>query len=222
MNASDLKELEQLALLAELARPIAHETNNFLNNLLLQLAISEKSFPEPIRADWHSIRREGRKLADLLQQWQRQRKPGAEEPGPIDLNKVMHEMVHALRPEAGAIVVVFKPAAEAVRVAGFAGDVQRLFLLLLRFALAGSTGPAIEVRLEKCHARVILRILDAHSSDANIRWSDFEDIAPTERSTLSLPALACRALVERLGGRVGIEKDAAGRLSLAIDLPLAF
>ena len=222
MNALDLKDLEQLALLAELARPIAHETNNFLNNLLLQLAISENSFPEPIRSDWRSIRREGRKLADLLQQWQRQRRPSAEEPGTIDVNKVMQEMVQTLRSEAGAIEIVFAPASDALWVAGLTGDVQRLCFLLLRYTLEGCTGPAIEIRLEKSQKRMILRILDVHARAPDGQWSDFNDIAPTDRPTLSLAALTCRSLVERLGGRIGIENDVKGRFSLAIDLPLAF
>ena len=200
---------------------LAHEANNFLNNLLLQLAISEKSFPESVRGDWRSIRREGRKLADLLQQWQRQRRPAADEAGTIDVNKVVQEIAQALRPEAG-VTLVFKPAPQALWVAGFTGDVQRLCVLLLQYALEGSAAAVVEARLERSEEEMILRVLDAQSPDANLRWSDFEDAAPTERNTLSLPVLACKSLAERLGGRIGTEKDGQDRLSLVLSLPLAF
>src|ERR1700722_17728386 len=103
MDPSDVKDLKHLAMLGELARPLTHECNNFLNNLLLQLALSEKSFPEPLQQEWANIRREGRKLAGLLQQWQRHRQPCPEGPTKFNLNEVIQEIVDEICSEPGTV-----------------------------------------------------------------------------------------------------------------------
>ena len=225
MQPANVNDLEQMAFLAELARPVAHETNNFLNNLLLQLAISEKTIPEPYRSDWRNIRREGKKLADLLQQWQRHRKLAGAAPGKIDLNQIMEEAVAAQRAEARAIQLVLTTAREPSWIRAFLTDVRCLCFLLTRYALEGSEGSAaggVEIRMERTQQRILLRMFDTESSSPELlRWFDFEDVAPTERHTLSLPALCCRSLVERLGGSIRIEKDGKARMVLLVDLPLA-
>src|ERR1017187_1272415 len=161
MNLADFNDLKQLAMQAELARPLAHECNNFLNNLLLQLAISEKSFPESSRAEWANLRREGKKLASLFQQWQRLRKQSSEGPTKIELNQLVQETIADLRAESSAIQLLLRPAAEPLWLLGFAGEVQRLVSLLLRHAigvLESSGVPALEMELGKSQDRIVLRL----------------------------------------------------------------
>jgi signal transduction histidine kinase len=226
MDPADIKVLEDMAFLAELARPLAHETNNFLNNLLLQLAISEKAIPEPYRSDWRNIRSEGEKLADLLQQWQRQRKHSERGPGRIDLNQVMQDAVAAQRTEAQTTKLVFAPLRESAWIRGFMPAVSCLCSLLVRVAVEDSeaNGAAgIEFRLERIQQRILFRLVDAEATSPELsRWSDFEDVASSQRRAVSLPALCCRSLVDHLGGSIRIEKDGRGRMVLVVDLPLAF
>jgi signal transduction histidine kinase len=225
MKPSELKDLKHLAMLAEQARPLAHECNNFLNNLLLQLAISEKSVPEPARAEWANIRREGKKLASLFQQWQRQRKQVSEGPTKFELNQLIDEVVAELRSESVTVQLLVRPACEAVWITGFTGEVQRLVSLLLRYAVSalqssGVDDPALEIQVEKGRDRILLRLLSAGSAHANLLWADFDDLASSERSTLSLPALTCKSLVEHLDGDVRIDRDANGCMVLAVGFPL--
>ena len=226
MQRWDFKELEQLALLAELARPLAHECNNFLNNLMLQLALSEKAFPESCRAEWANIRREGKKLASLFQQWQRQRKQSPEDPQRIDLNELVHDTVEELRSELPALVFHVRPAGLPLWLSGYAGEAHSLISLLLRYAVAalqrtGAENPAIEIQLATNRDRILLRLFEAGVSDAKLQWADFDDLASSERATLSLHALTCKSLVERLEGNIRIEPGADPRRILAVDLPLA-
>lgn len=223
MDTAELNDLKQLAMLAELARPLSHECNNFLNNLLLQLAISEKSFPESSRAEWANLRTEGKKLANLFQQWQRQRKQSCSEPATIELNQLIHEIVAELR-SASATLRVY-PSDEPLCLTGFRVEVHCLVTLLLRYAMGPLQGdgdsPAIDIRLEKTRDRIELRLLVIGTADAQHQWADFDDLASSERKTLSLCALTCKSLVDRLEGSIRITRDANGRKMLTVDLPLA-
>jgi signal transduction histidine kinase len=210
--------LKQLALVAELARPLAHECNNFLNNLLLQLAISEKSFPESSRAEWANIRREGKKLASLFQQWQRQHKPSAEKPTKIELHELMQALVDEARAESAVPEYLVRPGEEPLFLEGRKPEVQHLFSLLLRYAAAAqrSNGPdreRIEIELAKDGTRALTRL---HYAGA--QWADFDEVASSDRATLSLRALACKALVERLGGNIRMEADPNRGAVLIVDL----
>jgi len=226
MNPAEIKDLKQLAMLAELARPLSHECNNFLNNLLMQLAISEKSFPESSRAEWANIRSEGRKLANLFQQWQRQRKQSCDGPTKIEFNQLIQETAAELRLESGTVQLLVQPAEGPLWVKGFTGDVQCLVTLLLRYALAalqgsGDADPAIDIHLGESHGRIVFRLLVVGAPGGKVLWADFDDVPSSERITLSLPALTCKSLADRLEGSIRIERDAHGRRLLAVELPSA-
>src|SRR3989442_9789693 len=93
MQSSDenaRRELEHAAILAELARPLVHECNNFLNTLLLQIALIHAELAEHLRGDLVRIRNQAKVLANLLLEWQRFRKP-EEEPLKADLNLQVQE-----------------------------------------------------------------------------------------------------------------------------------
>lgn len=224
MNPSELKELTQLAMLAELARPLTHECNNFLNNLLLQLAITEKSFPESSRTEWANIRREGKKLASLFQQWQRHRKQPAEAAANVELIHLVQQTIEDLRSDTQAVQFVVHPGDTPSVMTGCAAEVQRLCYLLFSYVVAnvqnsGVDNPLVEIRIGKSENQITLRFLDVGPVDANLRWSDFNDLPNSDRVSLSLPALACKSIVDRLNGGVRVETVSNGRIALAIHFP---
>jgi hypothetical protein len=66
-------ERNGLACIAALASPVTHEFNNFLNLVLLQVAVLQQQAPSAFGDELAAIRRQGRSLAGLIQQWQQYR-----------------------------------------------------------------------------------------------------------------------------------------------------
>jgi signal transduction histidine kinase len=226
MNPTASNDLTQLALLAELARPLAHECNNFLNNLLLQLAITDKFLPDPTRADWANVRREAKKLAHLFQQWQRQRKHDAGDLDRVELNQLIQEGAESIHSELAGAQIQVCTAGEPLWLMGSAGEMQRLMSLLLHYAVAaiqsgGIDSPTLEVHLANDRDRILVQMRSSEVPDLNSRWSDFDERASFERHTLSLAALACKSLAEHFGGTIRIERNAEDGTSLVVDLPRA-
>ena len=89
---NSLGELEQMAMMGELARPLVHECNNFLNNWLLQVALFQAELPDNLRVRCETLRRESWMLAELLRQWQRFRN-AAEQAEKADLNMQLQEAI---------------------------------------------------------------------------------------------------------------------------------
>src|SRR5437016_3011014 len=93
------RELEQSALLGELARALTHEWNNFLNTLVLQIAVVERELPEPLRNELANIQQEAKGLAELIRQWQSYRPPHATFSGTTAIDHVLRETVADLTEE---------------------------------------------------------------------------------------------------------------------------
>jgi C4-dicarboxylate-specific signal transduction histidine kinase len=102
---TERESMTWMANLGELASPVSHEVNNYLNATLLHVAVLAMQAPENLRHDLAEIRRQGNTIAGLvkqLQQYRRRHQPAAQL---IDLNRVLRETVTELsrKPsEAGA------------------------------------------------------------------------------------------------------------------------
>ena len=68
MKTVEFNESEQLALLAELARPLVHESNNFLNNLFLHMTLFQDHLPTQLKDDWESVRQRASSMEFLLRE----------------------------------------------------------------------------------------------------------------------------------------------------------
>src|SRR5262249_40962623 len=92
----DMASLVWLADVGEMAGPLAHEFNNFLNVVLLQLAVLEQEVPENLRQQLESVGRQGKSAAALIRQWQQYR--GQRQPAlrPVSLNDVVYKTVESL------------------------------------------------------------------------------------------------------------------------------
>jgi signal transduction histidine kinase len=225
MKSLEYKELEQLALAAELARPLVHECNNFLNNLLLQLAISENDFPEAVRADWKRIRQDGRELAHLLKEWQRQRKssPGCAEK--TELNSIMQELQEDLSTEESPVHLTVRLAPEPLWLSIFAGEIRRVCRLLVRYAISvfesgGNSRRALVIQSRKMGNKIMLQIHDPRAATSALNWAEFE-MATGRTTLLFLIAATCKGLIERHGGSIHVEKPSDGCFVLVLNFPSA-
>jgi hypothetical protein len=226
MTSSDRMELEQWALFGELARPLAHECNNFLNNLFLQMAVMERELPEQFRSDWGSLRREGKKLTNLVKQWQGQPRPATKKAEKSDLNGLIQEIVAEQGLETGAISLHERLTPGPLWMARSAGDVKRLCLLMVLHALAcvkadGRTECALEIQTEKERDRIVVRILAVGPKTADFKWPDPNLMEPGSTGALSLTTIAWKSLAERLGSDIRVQRVSDGRFALALDFPRA-
>ncbi len=225
MKSLEYRELEQLALVAELARPLVHECNNFLNNLLLQMAISENDFPEAVRADWKRIREDGRGLAYLLKEWQRQRKSSSGCAEKTELNSIMQEIQEDLSTEESPVHLTVRLAPEPLWLSVSAGEIRRLCRLLLRYAISvfesdGNSCRALEIQSKKTGTKILFQIHDPSAATSALNWADF-DVATGRTTLLFLIAATCKGLMERHGGSIHVEKPSDGCFVLVLDFPSA-
>ena len=60
----------RMACMGELAGVVTHEFNNYLNALLLNLAVLEHGLPEDLREQLAGHRRQGKAMAAMIRLWQ--------------------------------------------------------------------------------------------------------------------------------------------------------
>jgi hypothetical protein len=217
------QELTQLALLVELARPLAHECNNFLNNLLLQLLILERRYPQEFGSDWSNLRQAGKDLAKLVQEWQRHRPP-AEESEEFDMAELLQRVAEAFATTGGQLRLTVTSAQEPVRVRACANLVERLGLLVLQHAAGVLTeyGPADQCML--LHAgttpsAVEIGIIPQRPDFAVNLWLAFDRVEEAKAELPPLTVLACKSLLERLQASQRVQQDAEGRWGLMVAIP---
>src|SRR5438552_7438636 len=85
-------QLEYAALIGELARPMVHEVNNFLNTILLQVALLETAAPDAIRTDLALLRKESKNVAQIIQDWHRWNRPQPLKPQLLDINEIVRDV----------------------------------------------------------------------------------------------------------------------------------
>jgi hypothetical protein len=225
MLSPEIKQLEELALLAELARPLVHECNNFLNNLLLQLAISANDLPEAQRSDWERIRQSGKNLGLLLNEWQRYRR-ASPDGGKTEVQPLVQEIVAELGSEKGAVAVSMRLSPEALYLAGSRDEVKRLYRIMLQYAVdtlrrLGNANPALEIQVGIKADKIIFEIQEVGASPAMLLWPVFDETPASTAGICPLLVAACKSLTERLGGNIRIEKRSLKPCALQLALPAA-
>ncbi len=200
------------------ARPrrcVAHEFNNFLNALLLHVAVLQIKLPPENRAGLEEVRRQAMDVAALIQQFQNYRRRAPAPQGPTDLNRV----VRAAAALAGPAVRLDLAAGE-LPIAGPYGDLKRLCLLLLRNAVgaAAANGGGVVVRTARSDGQIVLRVEDGGpplSPEAAARL--FEPSAPARDGTNSLEMAVCRTLARRVQGAVHGEPRPEGGAAVVVE-----
>jgi signal transduction histidine kinase len=244
------RELEGQSWLAntgELSSPLAHEFNNFLNIVLLHVALLEAEIPEKLRPELMELRRQGAGMTSLVKQFQQYRRRLQPVQNQIDVNCVVLDTVRALagrqsEPNGGLLIKLppssriesaglGRPAAVPLNLAlapilpavlGSAADLRRLctFLLLNAATAAGPVDGSITVRTEPSGSNVLLRVEDTGPSvPAEFLPQLFEPTTAGRAGTNSLELAACETLVRRLQGKIRCENRAEGGVVVLVGLP---
>jgi signal transduction histidine kinase len=238
-----------LASTGELAGPLAHEFNNFLNIVLLHVALLEADIPEKLRADLTELHRQGTSMTSLVKQFQQYRRRQQPPPQSVDVNGVVQETARALaiaptdanqglviklplpnkiessglgQPDQAPLDLVLAPRLPAVL--GSSADLRRLcsFLLTNAAAAAAPVGGKVMIQTEFQDNKVLLRIEDAGPSHSPESLSQiFEPGAAGRTGTNRLELAACETLVRRLQGKIRCANRPGGGLILIVELPPA-
>jgi signal transduction histidine kinase len=217
---------------AECASPVAHEVNNFLNSLLLHIAVLEMQLPPEDRKGLEHIRREGKAIAALVQQWQNYRRRPAGG-SVMDLNEVVRAVVQHLRSAAAGAVL--RPEGDGggngaavrlelndapLRVPGTFAELLRLCTFLLRNAAAVTPpGGTIAVRARRSEDTAVLTIEDAGPAVAPEQLGELFTPYPVRREgTNSLELAACKSLVRRLQGTIAAQNRPEGGVAVTVEL----
>jgi signal transduction histidine kinase len=146
----------------EMGELVAHEVNNLLNNILLNVAILNHKAPEALGKEAVSIREAATRAGSFINRWQRLT-PQPPPLQPVDLNEIAAAAVTPWKAEQArpGITIHFEPAADLPLVLGNAGELDRLVRLLLANAAAVVKTGTITVRTEKAASGVIFCVQDS-------------------------------------------------------------
>jgi signal transduction histidine kinase len=246
------KELEGQSWLAstgEMAGPLAHEFNNFLNVVLLHIALMEAGIPEKLRSELTELRRQAASMTSTVKQFQQVRRRQQFVQEPIQINALVSDTVRAPagslsepnqqlviklppssrietagqgRPAAVPLKLVLAPNLPTVL--GSAADLKRLctFLLTNAAVAAGPFGGSVTIRTESSDSSVYLRVEDEGPAvPPELLPQLFEPSTGVRAGTNSLELAACQTLVRRLQGKIRCENRAEGGVAVIVELPIA-
>src|SRR5437879_8169204 len=207
-----IQDLSDLADAGELAGPLAHEVNNFLNVLLLNPAVL-------LRDELAEVRRQGKQLGKLVERWQRSR--GAARPRAVDVGKALQRLDLSASP----VTVRTETAFQLPAVLGVPTDVYRLLGFLVKHAVAAAAAGegTIRIQAKAVGEKVQLRVEDTGSSLSREELAQiFEPCFPGRPGTDSLELAACWTIVKkRLNGTITAENLPGGGIAIVVELLVA-
>ncbi|MFL5342889.1 MAG: hypothetical protein ACJ8F7_22370 [Gemmataceae bacterium] len=217
----------------ELARPLAHEFNNFLNNLLLNLAILEQAGGEAPGTGLARLRRQADQIAGLIKEFHDFRGRHLPPPRPIDVNAALRAAADLLardypdlfegRLPAGAAGALTVAATATPRpLTGHAPDAVRLFVFLLKNALQAARAAGGVLRAETAVAAdgVTVKLdLSAVKSTADPAARLFESLAASVHGVSALELAACASIARRFRGKFHAEALPEGGLRIVFEAP---
>jgi signal transduction histidine kinase len=234
--ADELVDRDWLADLGEIVGPVTHEFNNFLNTLMLQLAVIEMSASEALKGELQGLKRQAKQVAGvvkLLQQYRRQR---AGDPSPADLSRAAEAAAQDVerkssRSDAGPrLRLADAPGPEEVPlrmqlrpglplVPGPAADLRRL----CRFLLGGTAwtvagGGSLLLTTAATESGAALRVEAVGASGGTL--ARLLEGCGGGNGTQGLELAACQSLVRRLGGSIRAEPLPDGE-AMVVELPAA-
>ena len=222
-----LRVQEKLAMIGKLAAGVAHELNNPLDATLRCVRLTQDCVEtDPDALEYLSLAESGlQRMADIVQSLLTFSRHAAVEQSPQDLEELIQEAVHSVDLALGEDA---PPIGREVQ-----GDIahvpvprglHQVVVNLLRNACDATDEPTpIVVRARRSRQELLIEVQD-HGSGIpdDIRSRIFEPFfttkAPGKGTGLGLPLSA--RMVEKFGGRIGVECPDGGGTVVRINLPL--
>jgi C4-dicarboxylate-specific signal transduction histidine kinase len=190
---------EPLFDLGELAGPLAHEFNNFLNDLMLRLSVLETKLPDQGGAELSGLRQQAMQMAALVKHWHAFQ-PDTAPLEPIELNRVVVQTLPSL---SGSERITLELSNPSPIVRGTWLDLQRLLELLVTSAVQAVSAErgTVTVRTRDQADAVLLEVEDSGPVPPLLS-AVFEPTQPPRPGTSSLVYAAAARIVRRLRGQI--------------------
>lgn len=223
-GGSAVQASEVLHHFPDIAYAVAHEFNNLLNNILLQMAIMEQTGAAAgsMQALTY-IREAGGHAAAMVRHMQRLSQQQVPPPGPVDLNSAVTAALARYQAQAGRPPVRAELAPGLPAVLGDETTLGDLVLTLLDSA-AGPTPPGGEIRVQTVpqNGRVLLRVEDVGEGvPPELLPRLFEPFAVTRPGGTSTDLTLCKALTRRLRGTIQGENRTGKGMVFVVELRAA-
>jgi signal transduction histidine kinase len=218
--------------MGEMARPLTHDFNNFLNNLLLTLAIMEQVGGD-VTGSLAKLRRQADRVAALIKEFHesRGRKPAAT--GPVNVNHGVRDAAALLareypdlltQPSGGidTLPMTFDYAPDLPPVTGSRLDLVRLAMFLLKnvaTAARHARTPA-RIRTAQTGGNVLVRAELSGIQVGSDVTGRFESLGGVVRGMGNLELATCSSIARRFRGKLTAEA-APGGLTIALEMPAA-
>jgi signal transduction histidine kinase len=215
---------EWLADLGELVGPVAHEVNNFLNSLLLHLAVLDQEASEDTQAELAEIRRQGTEISAMLRTLQEYQNVRQSAPAVVDLNAVIRQTVLELQGATAGPRIALELTPDPLAVVACFTDLRRLCRFLVKNAITAAIERAgsVTIGTEGASDKGILRVEDTGPAISQVKLTQiFEPHLKGRPGTNTLELAACQTLVLRLQGSVRAESGPEFGLRISVSLPLA-
>jgi signal transduction histidine kinase len=212
-----------LANLVEMTSVLTHEFNNFLNGILLHLALLEQNLPPEAAPQLTPVRKLGNNAAALVKRYQQYSRTDRPPASPTDLNAAVKAAADQAKARGPGVGVRLELDPVLPPVAAVPGELERLVGLLVGNAVAAAAagGGTVTVRTEKAEDRLLLHVEDdGPAIPADLLNRLFEPFV-LPRAGVEEPGLAVtKVLARRLHGSVHGENRPGGGVAFVLDIPL--
>jgi C4-dicarboxylate-specific signal transduction histidine kinase len=235
-----------MANIGEVAGPVVHELNNFLNSLVLHLAVLETKLPVSLRGHLDEIRGSASNVAVLLRQFQHYSEEQLPASQATDLHQVLIDVLSTMRKDRGdgtgsgsfnlvpqltakqsktdtqtRVPARLTLASDPQMVQGSVADVRRLvsFLLSNFVATAAAADGQLDIRTENAGGAIILQVEDTGPplrSESFVQF--FDPQGACREGTRRLELAACKRIVHRLQGKIRCENGSKGGIAVTVEL----
>jgi signal transduction histidine kinase len=206
--------------ISELTAIIAHEFNNFLNGILLHVAVLKQSAPKEMAPELDVIRTLGNNAAALVKQLQ---KYNSKHRGPVqtvDLNQAVRDTLDERQSREPSPLLQVQLAPDVPLIQAKPRELGRLLNLLLDQA-AAATAPQpgrIGVQTRRAGNRVLLRVEDAGPPIEEAQLAKvFEPFAVARPGGDEAGLSVCHTLARHMHGSMRAENRPEGGVAVSVE-----
>jgi signal transduction histidine kinase len=229
----ELAHASRLSVVGELTASIAHEINQPLGAILsyaeaAELLAADKPGLDQVRQILAEIRHEDLRASDVIQRVRSLARKGALERHPVDLNKLVDDVLQVVRLDADrrAIELDLQVTADMPPVWADRVQLQQVILNLILNAMEAMTespakGRRVLLRMSREDSGVQITVTDAGPGiDPAVLPQLFHSFFTTKKEGMGLGLSIARSIIEAHEGRIWAENSPGGGAVFRVLLPI--